>query len=174
MRENGADLDDIDVRIMDLLRHDGRLPSSQVARELKIPEATARYRIKRLKTRGFLISMAMPNLDQLQRRILVVFFVRTHPGKTLELAEQLKHMEAVRYLAIGSGHYDLFISTAFATEDEYLEFRHAILGASDAVESFQPMQLIKTLSRLYDFTLPEGIDFSGQGRVVSNSDGESG
>lgn len=149
-------LDDLDLQIMNALRRDGRMPSAQIAREVGYPEGTVRYRINRMRSKGLIVSFSMPALDRVAPRVLVVFLVRTIPGKAMELVEQLKVNPHVRYLALaGSGFHDLFVSTGFAHEDELLDFRHRVMGGSGAVESFESVQLVKTIARSYDFTLPE-------------------
>src|SRR5579883_2585570 len=68
-----ADLDELDQGIMKLLLNDARLPSSQIARELGVPEATVRYRVRRLKSRGRILSVSMPTYRDVLR---ASFFVR--------------------------------------------------------------------------------------------------
>jgi Lrp/AsnC family transcriptional regulator for asnA, asnC and gidA len=147
-------LDDLDLKIMNYLRQNGRLPGSHIARELGVPDATVRYRLKRLKSDGFVIAMLVPNLDRVARRLLIFFTVRTVPGKAMDLVHTLREQPEVRFLAMGSGHYDLFVSAAFHNEDDYLRFRHEVLGSSDAVEQFELLQLVKVFTRTYDPTLP--------------------
>jgi Lrp/AsnC family transcriptional regulator for asnA, asnC and gidA len=156
-RDGKTKVDDLDVKIMNYLRQNGRVPSSHIAREIGIPEATIRYRLKRLRSKGFIVTLTMPNMDRVAPRVPVVFFVKTVPGDTMEFIETLKAMPAVRFLAIGSGHYDLFVSTAFESEDDYLDFRHRILGASSAVQNFELLQLVKVMSRTYDYTLSDDL-----------------
>jgi DNA-binding Lrp family transcriptional regulator len=150
-------IDDFDLQILNALRRDGRAPSAQIARDLGFPEGTVRYRINRLRAKGLIVSFSMPALDRVRPRVLVVFLIRTIPGKAMELVEQLKQNPNVRYLALaGSGFHDLFVSTGFANEDDLLDFRHNVMGSSGSVETFESVHLIKTIARSYDYTLPEG------------------
>lgn len=149
-------VDDLDIEIMNFLRRDGRAPCAQIARELGYPEGTVRYRMRRLRSKGLLVSFSMPMLDRVARRVLVVFLIQTVPGKAMELVEVLKGHPNVLYLALaGSGDYDVFVSAGFGGEDQLLDFRHRVLGGSGAVDSFESVHLLKTIARSYDFTLPE-------------------
>src|SRR5258708_2530585 len=123
-----AELDDLDRKITALLIHDARLPSSQIARKLGVPEATVRDRIRRLKDQGRMATVTMPALSEGTLR--ATFFVRTVPGKTDELIDELKGLESLVYLAIGSGTFDVFCHGVFRDEDEFLQFRNRTLGGS--------------------------------------------
>ncbi|WP_348240007.1 Lrp/AsnC family transcriptional regulator, partial [Salmonella enterica] len=50
-----ADLDEIDRRLIDLLRKDGRMPAATLARSLGVSRATVQNRIDRLISRGVLV-----------------------------------------------------------------------------------------------------------------------
>ena len=52
MREQ---LDKIDLQIIRLLQNDGRIASSEIAKITDIPEATIRYRLKKLIDKKFII-----------------------------------------------------------------------------------------------------------------------
>jgi DNA-binding Lrp family transcriptional regulator len=52
-------LDDIDRRLIGLLREDARLPTATLARRLKVSRGTAQNRIDRLMTRGVLLGFTV-------------------------------------------------------------------------------------------------------------------
>ena len=54
-------LDDLDRRVLKLLRHDGRVPYAQIARTLGVSEPTARKRVDRLVQAGAVIIMGRLN-----------------------------------------------------------------------------------------------------------------
>jgi DNA-binding Lrp family transcriptional regulator len=114
---------------------------------LGVPEATVRYRIRRLKDQGRMATVTMPALSEGALR--ASFFVRTVPGKTDELIEELKGIESLVYLAIGSGTYDVFCHGVFRDEDEFLQFRNRTLGGSPTVAAMESMQIVKLVSRNY-------------------------
>src|SRR5262245_32016429 len=74
-------------RITGLLVEDARLPSSQIARKLGVPEATVRYRIRRMKDQGRMFTMTVPVSEG---GVRASFFVRTVPGKTDALIASLR------------------------------------------------------------------------------------
>jgi Lrp/AsnC family transcriptional regulator for asnA, asnC and gidA len=144
-----SDPDELDRKIMDMLLHDPRLPSTQIARQLSVPEATVRYRIRRMRDQGRMVSMTMPNNV---RALRATFFVRTVPSKAEQLIADLSENPQVAYMAVGSGTYDLFLHATFDDEDAFLTFRNRTLGSSDAVSAMECLQFVKIIHRLYPFT----------------------
>ncbi len=155
-RRSSEELDELDEKIMRLLRQDGRIPSAQIARNVRASDATVRYRINRLKARGFIVTMTMPMAARVAQVRIVAFFIRTVPGKTMDFVNAIKSMPCIRFLGIGSGSYDVYLSAGFETDEELLEFRHNIVGASDAVERFETLLVLKIVTRTYDLIVPEG------------------
>ena len=47
-------LDEVDLQIIRLLQNDGRMASSEIAKTIGIPEATIRYRLKKLIDKEFI------------------------------------------------------------------------------------------------------------------------
>jgi len=45
-------LDEVDLQISRLLQNEGRMASSEIAKTIGIPEATIRYRLKKLMTKS--------------------------------------------------------------------------------------------------------------------------
>ncbi len=151
-------LDDLDRWIIAELRRDGRAPSAQIARKLGAPEATVRYRIGRLRANGLVVTMNMPTIADLENSRFVIFFVRTRPCAGVAFTETVKSHPDVRFVAMGTGYYDVYISAVFPSAEELLDFRDRFLGRSDAVERLETMQIIKVVSRAYDVALPSNED----------------
>ena len=57
-------LDEVDLQIIRLLQNDGRMASSEIAKTIGIPEATIRYRLKKLIDKEFIQIVAAANRDK--------------------------------------------------------------------------------------------------------------
>ena len=53
-------LDEIDKRVIRILQADGRMPNTEIARELRLSETTVRKRISQLVSRGLINIVAVP------------------------------------------------------------------------------------------------------------------
>lgn len=97
-------IDGLDKRIADLLAADGRMSSTQIARQLgksfgRITERTVRYRIERLLKMGVIQICAVPNPEKLGYMVNANVFVEVEPGKSVSIAEQIARYDNVPYVA---------------------------------------------------------------------------
>ena len=60
-RSENLELDSLDRDIINLLRTDGRMSFREIAQQLDMPEATARYRVQRLLQSEIIKILAWPN-----------------------------------------------------------------------------------------------------------------
>ena len=72
-------LDALDSDIVRELQEDGRRPFREVARNLSVPEATVRTRVKRLQDQGILQILAFTNPAKLGDAKLALMFVNVAP-----------------------------------------------------------------------------------------------
>lgn len=105
----GIPFDQIDRKIIDQLRLDGRMPFTEIAKKVNISEASVRSRYQRLKDRGIVEIVAMPDpilIGTLETHLAL--HVRGVPLH--EIAESLMEIPEVRYVASGIGSYDLILN----------------------------------------------------------------
>ncbi|MER3458427.1 MAG: Lrp/AsnC family transcriptional regulator, partial [Chloroflexota bacterium] len=104
------ELDDIDLKIIDLLMEDGRMPSADIARRLgNISERAVRYRIERLIRQGIIRVSAIVNPQALGFTVVADVFIEVEPGEVLEVARKLAEYENVSYVACATGERDISI-----------------------------------------------------------------
>lgn len=101
--------DEVDRRILDQLRVDGRMPFTEIAKKVSISEASVRNRYQRLRDRGVVQVVAMPDpilLGALESHLaLQVRGVPLH-----DVATALMAIPEVRFVASGLGSYDLVVA----------------------------------------------------------------
>lgn len=140
-------LDETDLKILDLLKENGRVQNNEIASRLSISEGTVRNRIKKLIDNNFLSIMGLVNPDKIKNKQIILVGVRISDSKKMEKASQymagLKNVVAV-YMVTGS--FDLFIEV-FIEPQNLLEFLSADLAKIDDqilnTESFIVMKSYK-------------------------------
>lgn len=115
-------LDEIDHRIISLLRLDGRMSFSEISKRLEMPEATARYRVQRLLQSEIVQILAFPNPEKLGTPHLLVVFLMVEMKHIDEVAQKLGKMEEVRFVAVTSGRYNIIVDIFFGTHSELITF----------------------------------------------------
>lgn len=145
-------LDDLDFAIIGLLKSDGRISFTEVAKRLDLPEATARYRVQRLLQSKVVKIHATPNPEHLgtPRVVIVQLFVEN--GKIDAVADALVEIDEVQFVAVTAGHHNIVIDVCFGTHDELLAFYdklHQIPG----VIRYESQVVMKLLKAEYKYVL---------------------
>jgi Lrp/AsnC family transcriptional regulator for asnA, asnC and gidA len=114
--------DVLDRQIITLLRSDGRRSNREIARRLDVPEATVRYRVRRLTESGMLKISASIDPEQLGYGLTAVMSIELEPTRLVSAAETIGAFPEVMWLAIAAGTSDLILTASFKSQDELFAF----------------------------------------------------
>jgi Lrp/AsnC family transcriptional regulator, regulator for asnA, asnC and gidA len=145
-------LDEIDHRIINLLRLDGRMSFSEISKRLEMPEATARYRVQRLLQSEIVQILAFPNPEKLGTPHLLIVFLMVEMNHIDEIAHKLEKMEEVRFVAVTSGRYHLIVDIFFGAHSELITFFDKLKQISGIV-GYESQLVLKLLKAEYKYTL---------------------
>jgi Lrp/AsnC family transcriptional regulator, regulator for asnA, asnC and gidA len=147
-------LDPLDQEIVSLLRGDGRIPFTEIAKQLNIPEATARYRVQRLLQSGTIQIHAWLNPEKLGTPHIVVVQLCVENAQIDAVAETLAQMEEVQFVAITAGHHNIVVDVYFGVHDELLAF-FAKLHQISGIIRYESQVVLKLLKAEYKYTLSQ-------------------
>ncbi len=139
-------LDETDLRIIEVLRKDGRVAFAQIAEQLNVSPGMIRLRYNRLVEQGYLKVVAITNPLRMGYRTMAMIGIRVDGSKLLEVAEKIAKLEEVIYLIISSGRFDLFAEVVCRDHEDLLRFITEKLSTVDGVresESFMHLKIIK-------------------------------
>lgn len=138
-------LDDLDRRMLALLRADGRMPVAAMAQTLHVSRATAQTRLTRLVNdrviRRFTIEVGAHSEETLVRAITLL---QVKGNAAPAIARRLGTMPAVRAMHTTNGEWDMVVeitAASLADLDEVL----AELRRMDAVAHSETSILLTTL-----------------------------
>ncbi|AXI78193.1 Lrp/AsnC family transcriptional regulator [Peterkaempfera bronchialis] len=100
------EIDDLDRRIIDQLRVDGRRSFGEIGRSVGLSEASVRARYGRLQRRGVLQVVGMTDA-RLLGEVEVHLAIRVQRVPLAFVARELSRLAEVRYVASCVGPYDL-------------------------------------------------------------------
>lgn len=115
-------LDEIDLQILKMLRKDGRLPYTAIAKELDLAEATVRKRVSRLMEEGVLNVVGVVNPAYIGRAVTAIVGVHTEGQEVEAILSKLQEWDEVRYAAVCAGTYDLMLEIAVESNEELFHF----------------------------------------------------
>jgi DNA-binding Lrp family transcriptional regulator len=109
-RRSDSDVDEVDRRLLDLLRADGRLSVNELATRVNISRANAYQRLARLRETGVLRGVTI-DVDPKRLGLEVTAFVLADidQHKWRDLAGRLLELPGVEYLGFTTGTFDLVL-----------------------------------------------------------------
>jgi Lrp/AsnC family transcriptional regulator, leucine-responsive regulatory protein len=140
-------LDQTDLRILDILQQNGRIPNKDIA--AMIGKSTSRVfeRIKRLKEDGFIQKVvAMLDHKMIDRSFIVFALIRLkeHSHKMfLHFENQILQMDEVMECYYMSGDGDFMLKIAVAGMDSYNEFLVSRLLGINEVDTVKSYFVVK-------------------------------
>ena len=146
-------IDDLDVKIIELLKRDGRMPNTDIAKKLNISEATIRKRLRKLIANEIIQIVAVVNHDKLGEEIVGNIKIKVDSKKSDNIIKGLKKLSGVWYIAHLTGAIDFDVEFNLSTHGELRDLLAAINkidGVINTETSFR-LQLIKNR---YDLETP--------------------
>lgn len=146
------ELDQVDQQIIDLLRSDGRMAVSEMAKRLSMPETTTRYRVQRLIQSETVKVLAWPNPEKLGKPNILIISMVVDNSRTRAIAEDFLRMEEVRYVAVITGRFNLMIDVFFGAHAELIAFFEK-LQQIPGIISYESHFILDLLRAEYKYTL---------------------
>lgn len=115
-------LDEFDRAIINLLQQDGRMPFLTIANKLDLAEGTVRRRVAKLLNEGLLRIVGVADPFKVGLNTVAVVGMKVDRGRIERIAQQLRALPEVRYVALSTGNYDLVIEVVVPSNDELLTF----------------------------------------------------
>ena len=143
---NVANLDEIDQKILEALRQDGRTPFAQIAEQLSVSPGMIRMRYNRLVEMGLLKVVAITNPLRMGYEAMAMIGIRTDGQRMLEVAEKVAEFDEVVYLVVTSGRYDIMAEVFCTDHADLLRFLTEKLYCIEGVresESFLQLKIVK-------------------------------
>lgn len=137
-------LDDLDRRIVRLLRRDGRLSYAEVARLVGSSEPTVRKRVRRLLQGGAIFVVARVNPAPIGFPIDAVMGIRVERSKVLEVGRRLAAMENVAYVGYLTGTFDIMIEVFLPDTEGLFRFLNEELEAIDGIVGTETWHVLRT------------------------------
>ena len=151
MREQ---LDKIDLQIIRLLQHDGRMASSEIAKTIDIPEATIRYRLKKLIDKKFIQIVAAANPIKLGFGIAACISIEAEVSQVDHVISQLEKIERVAYIAQMTSVPNVEVETYIETINEL----HELLSQVETIDGIIRLEtafIRRIVRERFDFGTPK-------------------
>ena len=152
------EIDKIDVKIVNFLLENGRMPSSEIARRIgDISERAVRYRIERMIEEGVIYVTAIVSPQAFGLNTFADVWLEVESDKILEVANKMAEFENVSYVACAIGETDVSIQVVAEGTAEIYRFVTEVVrkvpGVRKTVTSIVPI----VLKDIYQWRVPRGV-----------------
>jgi len=121
--------DMLDLRIIQVLNKDARMPFTAIAEELNVSDATVRNRVRKMLKEGVIKRFnVLLDYHKLGRIIKAFIGLRVQPPKLKEVVGHLIDNPDVQVLYRTTGEVDLFIEVIFKDMEELNSFLESELN----------------------------------------------
>ena len=148
-------IDNIDIKIVDLLMEDGRMACSEIARRIGgVTERAIRYRLDRLVQNGIISITAVVSPKSLGYPVVADVLLEVEADSIREVAEQMIEYENVSYVAYSIGETDVSVQIIAKDAVEVYEFVTRVIGKTTGVRKTTTSIVPQVLKDVYQWKIP--------------------
>ena len=150
-------IDRIDTEIIRLLKEDGRMPNTEIAKRLRISETTVRKRLRRLIEEEYIQIIAVGNLpkliNKLRQEIVGNMKVKIDIKKTDHVIRKLKDIRELWYIAHMTGAADFDLEFSIQSQDD-LRFLLERINNIEGIKHTETSIRLQMIRNRYDWEYP--------------------
>ncbi len=136
--------DELNKKIVQILRKDGRTPFSDIAQRLDVSEGTVRNRVSAMKTNGVLQIVAVTDASEKEYHTEALLGIKVSSGVDPDkVAKRLSELDDVVYVAWVSGRYDLLVEVISGSDVSLVKLLSEQVHGSDDIASTEVMTDLK-------------------------------
>ncbi len=151
MRDN---IDDVDSKIIHLLKKNGRTPNTELAKKLKISETAIRKRLKRLFENEMIQVVAVVNHRKIGYKLEGNIKIKIDTKKTEQIIRELEVIDALWYIALLTGNADFDVEFSVKSQGD-LKGLIADINRIDGVITVEPSFRLQLVKNRYDWETPK-------------------
>ncbi|MEM4734449.1 MAG: Lrp/AsnC family transcriptional regulator [Candidatus Thorarchaeota archaeon] len=138
-------LDEVDARILKILRQDARRPYSEIAREVGRTEVTVRRRIRNLVKEGIIKRFTVVvDRKKIGMTVSAMVRVKTAMSEATAIAERVRDYEEVDEACYLDGPCGILLRVTVGSLNELREFIEKKLGQIEEVETCIVLDTVKS------------------------------
>jgi Lrp/AsnC family transcriptional regulator for asnA, asnC and gidA len=147
--------DETDLKIIELLMEDGRMPAAEVARRIgNTSERAVRYRIGRMVADGLIRISAVANPRKFGFSVIADVFVEVEPQQIQDVVRRLAAFEFVSYLACSIGEQDISVQIVAKDTAEVYNIATEVIGKMPGVRKTTTSIVPMVVKDVYQWRVP--------------------
>lgn len=143
-------LDDVNKAIVEALQQDGRRTYGSIASAVGLSEAAVRQRVQKLRDSGVMQIVAVTDPLQVGFHRQAMIGIRAD-GDARQVADRLAAIEAIDYVVMVSGSYDILVELVCEDEDRLLELLNGVIRQTPGVRDTEIFLYLKLKKQTYSW-----------------------
>ena len=143
-------LDDVSKAIIEQLQSDGRRSYAEIGKAVGLSEAAVRQRVQKLTDSGVMQVVAVTDPMQLGFYRQAMIGLRVS-GDTTAVAEALSRIDAVDYVVLTAGSFDILAEIVCENDDDLIELLNHHIRAIPGVLSTETFVYLKLQKQFYNW-----------------------
>lgn len=153
-----SNFDKTDIKIVNILLEDGRMPASEIARRIgNISERAVRYRIERMVDAGIIQISAVAKPQAFGLTTIADVWMEVESDRILEVAKKMANFDNVSYVACGIGESDVSIQIVAKDTAEIYQFITEVVRKVPGVRKTTTSIVPLIVKDVYQWRVPESI-----------------
>jgi len=150
--------DKTDVKIVNILLEDGRMPASEIARRIgDISERAVRYRIERMVDTNIIQVSAVAKPQAFGLTTIADVWMEVESDRILEVAKKMAQFDNVSYVACGIGESDVSIQVVARDTAEIYQFITEVVRKVPGVRKTTTSIVPLIIKDVYQWRVPERV-----------------
>lgn len=150
--------DKTDVKIVNILLEDGRMPASEIARRIgDISERAVRYRIERMVEAGIIQVSAVAKPQAFGLTTIADVWLEVESDRIIEVAKKMAEFDNVSYVACGIGESDVSIQVVAKDTAEIYQFITEVVRKVPGVRKTTTSIVPLVIKDVYQWRVPQRV-----------------
>ena len=149
-KTRAAQLDDVSKAIIEQLQEDGRRSYAEIGKAVGLSEAAVRQRVQKLTEAGVMQVVAVTDPMQLGFYRQAMIGLRCS-GDTRAIADQLAALEAVDYVVLTAGSFDIMAEVVCESDEDLINLLNEQIRKLEGVVSTETFVYLKLHKQLYNW-----------------------
>lgn len=146
-----VEMDELDRRIMQLLRPNARRSYASIARAIGVSEPTVRNRVTRLIKGGAILPWARVNPAAIGFPVDAMIGIRVKQGYSKTVGEKLAEMPNVAYVAYTTGSFDILVEAHLPDNEGLFRFLNEDLESFEGITYKETWHVLHTAKTNFEW-----------------------
>lgn len=143
-------LDDVSKAIIEQLQEDGRRSYSAIGKAVGLSEAAVRQRVQKLTETGVMQIVAVTDPVQVGFSRQAMIGIKC-TGDSYELADELAALDAVDYVVLTAGSFDIVVEVVCENDEHLLQILNKQIRTLDGITSTETLVYLKLVKQQYNW-----------------------